>query len=123
MKNIPLFSRKDFVLIAVLLFVAGAIALSGCFAEKGHCATVMHNGETVTVIDLDTAEDCTFSAGGTVIMVKDGAVGFVDSDCPDKTCVRTGMISDGGEAAACVPNKVAVKITDEKKNEVDIVVY
>lgn len=123
MKNIPLFSRKDFFLIGVLLLVAGVIAFCGSFSGEGQIATITLDGETVTVIDLKTAQDGTFAVGGAVIEIKDGAVGFADSDCSDKTCVRTGMISRGGEAAACVPNKVAVKVTDEKKNEADIIVY
>ena len=124
MKNIPLFNRKDLILIAFLLLIAGIFMLSGSFASEGQTATVTHDGETVTVIDLKTAEDETFTVDGTVIEVKDGEIGFTASDCGDKTCVRTGFLKNNGDAAACVPNKVAIKISGEKsEDDVDIIAY
>ncbi len=124
MKNIPLFIRKDIVLIAVLLLIAAAIALFGSFSADGQTATVTCDGETVTVIDLKTAENETFTAGNTVIEVRDGTIGFIDSNCGDKTCVRTGVLENSGDAAACVPNKVAITISGEKKDsDIDIMAY
>lgn len=123
MKNIPLFIRKDIVLIAVLLLIAGAIGLFAGSSD-GQTATVTCDGETVTVIDLKTAENETFTAGNTVIEVRDGTIGFIDSDCGDKTCVRTGSLKNSGDAAACVPNKVAIMISGEKTDsDIDIMAY
>lgn len=123
MKNIPLFNRKDIILILILLLIAGAVALTGSFSDKGQTATVTNDGETVTVIDLKTAENETFNVNGTVIEVKDGIIRFIDSDCGDKTCVRTGELKNNGDASACVPNKVAITIGSGRDDNVDIVVY
>lgn len=124
MKRIPLFIRKDVILILVLLLIAGAVALYGHFSDKGQTATVISDGETVTVIDLKSAEDETFTVNGTVIEVKDGKIAFTDSDCGDKTCVRTGTLENSGDAAACVPNRVVIRISGEKTDsDVDIIAY
>lgn len=123
MKNIPLFNRKDIVLILILLLIAGAVALFGSFSVGAQTATVTSDGETVTVIDLKTAENETFTVNGTVIEVKDGTIRFADSNCGDKTCVRTGVLEKSGDAAACVPNKVAIKIDSSRNDGIDIVVY
>lgn len=123
MKNIPLFIRKDIILIAVLLIIAGGIALFGSLNSEGQTALITCDSETVTVIDLKTASDQKFTVNGTVIEVSDKEIYFSDSNCDDKTCVRTGKLKNSGDAAACVPNKVAVKISGDKENNVDIVVY
>lgn len=124
MKNIPLFNRKDIILIAVLLLIAGVFMLFGSFRAEGQTATVTCGGETVTVIDLATAQNETFTVNGTVIEVKDGSIAFVDSDCADRTCVRTGSLKNSGDASACVPNKVAISISGEKTDgDVDIIAY
>ena len=42
--------------------------------------------------------------------VKDGAVRFVDSVCPDHICENTGWLRLEGEAAVCAPAGVAVTV-------------
>lgn len=124
MKSIPLFQRTDFILIAVLLFIAGLIFLWSSFSSEGMTAVVTLDGETVTEIKLESAEDEIFTVGSVTVEVKDGKISVTDSDCPDKTCVKTGLISKNGEASVCVPNKVAVKIEGERaEDDFDILSY
>ncbi|MFR4337598.1 MAG: NusG domain II-containing protein [Lachnospira pectinoschiza] len=35
---------------------------------------------------------------------------MTDADCPDKLCVKTGMISKTGETIVCLPHRVVVEI-------------
>ena len=42
--------------------------------------------------------------------VKDGAIRFVDSQCPDHICEGFGFISQEGDYAVCMPAGVAVTI-------------
>lgn len=55
-----------------------------------------------------------------LIEVKGAKIGFIQSDCQDKICIRTGFIDDCGESAVCLPNKVAVQIECEE-NEFDAI--
>jgi len=48
--------------------------------------------------------------GNSHIRVLDGRVRFIDSPCPNKLCVHTGWLSQGGENATCLPNRVSVQI-------------
>lgn len=45
-----------------------------------------------------------------MLEVKDGAVRFVDSVCPDHICENTGWLRLEGEAAVCAPAGVAVTV-------------
>lgn len=55
-----------------------------------------------------------------LIEVKDSKIGFIQSDCQDKICIRTGFIDECGESAVCLPNKVAVQI-ECAENEFDAI--
>ncbi|MCR4401297.1 MAG: NusG domain II-containing protein [Firmicutes bacterium] len=46
----------------------------------------------------------------TVEITEDGRARVLDSDCPDRVCVRTGWIDQPGETIVCLPNRVVVKI-------------
>jgi hypothetical protein len=53
------------------------------------------------------------------IAVRDGTVGFVRSDCPDKICVHTGFLSIPGQSAVCLPNRVVVRVTSREEEALD----
>jgi hypothetical protein len=61
------------------------------------------------------------------IAVRDGAAGFVRSDCPDKICIHSGFLSTPGQSAVCLPNKVVLRIAartgQSKRQQVDSVTY
>lgn len=123
MKNIPLVKSKDLILVAILLLVALILYFSDS-DEKGQIATVTSDGEVVTVIDLTSAEDEIITVNNTVIQIKNGTVAVIDSDCDDKTCIKTGVLKNNGDVCACVPNKVAVVVSGENsKQDFDAVAY
>ncbi len=49
--------------------------------------------------------------GKSIIEVKDKTVCFIESPCPNKTCISDGCISNAGEFLACLPNCISVTIT------------
>jgi len=61
--------------------------------------------------------------GATKIEIKDKAVRIVDSPCRDKICVHSGWLRNGGQWAACLPNKVFVSINAGKADVLDAATY
>ena len=49
--------------------------------------------------------------GENILVIKNGAAEFKDSDCPDKTCEAMGKISKLGETIVCLPHKVIAEVT------------
>jgi len=45
-----------------------------------------------------------------ILEVGEGKARFLESDCHDKICIKTGYIQKCGEVAACLPNRVAIEI-------------
>ncbi len=86
-------------------------------AEKGDYAMVaIDNTDKRYEISLETDEIYTIDDGNFTVTleVKDGAIRFIDSLCPDHLCEGFGFISEEDDFAVCMPAGVAVLITDER---------
>ena len=44
------------------------------------------------------------------VEIHDGCVRVAHSNCPDQVCVHSGWLSQNGQAAACVPAGVSVRV-------------
>lgn len=65
-------------------------------------------------IDLDSGKFIDITADKNGVYISDVV-------CPDKICVKTGVIDKVGQSIVCLPNKVQVYIEGSKKNDVDSV--
>lgn len=85
-------------------------------AEGDRIAVITVNSEEYKRIDLDKAKDEVFSIEDVTgkhitLEIKDGAIHFLSSDCPDKVCVNTGYLREDNDIAVCLPNQVAITVT------------
>ncbi len=101
-----------------LVWLLAATLLAGLYTAfwqaDGHGAeaVVLVNGKRWARLDLFHNQDLEVPGplGHSHIQVRDGQARFVDSPCPNKLCVHTGWLSQGGEVAICLPNKVSLQI-------------
>lgn len=117
------FLRKgDFIIIAVVAVSALVFwLLNGYFfREKGVYAEIYHNLKLVRRIELSTAPEGKFSIPGASNVIfqiyDDKSIAFIESDCPDKVCIRSGRLRLAGQFAACLPNRIMLKIVSEEKD-------
>ena len=76
-------------------------------------AAVVDFGDGITeTIPLDEDHDYLYDVGDYIVhlQVKDGAVAFLDSQCPDHVCEQFGWLSEQDAWAACVPAGVYVTV-------------
>ena len=113
MEKQQFFKKKDLFIVAVLLIAA--LALGGFYLltrDTGAKAQITVNGVKDQVISL--SKDGTYHVDNgelpVTLEVKDGAIRFVDSKCPDHICEGFGFISQEGDYAVCMPAGVAVTI-------------
>lgn len=97
-----------FILITVIA-VTGIILMSG--SGGGSAAVIRVDGKVYRQIDLGV--DQAFYIGDVKIEVKDGAIAFIESDCPHKECIRAGWLKIPGASAACLPNRISVTVEGE----------
>lgn len=104
-----LITKKDFILVIIVLVVgfAGLVLVNS--ADKGKTATIKVDGEVVETISLDD-ENHTFTYNDVMICLEDGEIFVKASKCADKVCLRSGRISKSGEGIICAPNRVSIEI-------------
>lgn len=117
------FKKTDLIIIAVLLLIgAGGFAFYYLRPAGGSLkAEVSFNSEIIATIPLSGAEREVPVPGHENVVLKagEGKVAFIESDCPDKVCVHTGTLKKSGQSAACLPNRIIVRVVSEKGNELD----
>lgn len=103
----------DGVICAVLALLCAALFLLPLLqnADEDLTAQIVANGEVIETVALSTLQaEETREYGGCVIVLSPEGVCVKDADCPDRLCVKTGLISHSGETVACVPNRVVVTL-------------
>lgn len=108
--------------VLLLALVTEGSFLGGLADKKAQTAVICQNGRIVKEISLQS-EDEVWIEGEYVnhIVVRDGAVAIVESDCPGEDCVHSGWISQAGRNIVCLPNRVEIRIRGEA--EVDFILH
>lgn len=72
----------------------------------------------------DLATDRTLEIEGdlgvSIIEIKDGVARFLDSPCPNKTCVMSLPLGQPGDFSACLPNQVFARIVSDESGAADV---
>ena len=117
------FKRTDLAVIALILALAGVFYSLHSARQKKTAAyaEIYYYNTLVETVALSTGEERTFSVkeAPNVLfrLYEDGAICFLSSDCPDKICVNTGLLSEVDQMAACLPNGLVLKIVSLAADE------
>ena len=82
-------------------------------AKGSGLQAVVDFGDGVTeTLPLAQDHDYLYEVGDYIVhlQVKDGAIAFLDSQCPDHVCEQFGWLDKDGAWAACVPAGVYVVV-------------
>ena len=115
----------DKFLIAALLILNGWLFTSwGIGFSKGDWVVVTVNQKETTRLPLDQDQKTHIKGplGLTEIEVKKGRARISRSPCKNKVCIKSGYIRYADRLAACIPNRVVVRIVGKSHRGVDAVV-
>jgi hypothetical protein len=113
----------DVVLTALVLIasITSMVLIARATAgEKGSTAVIEVNAKAVLRVELSASQprkNYTVRGvlGPSTIEVYNGRARMLESTCRDKICVGTGWIDAPGKNIVCLPNRVVVTITGERK--------
>ena len=115
--------------VAVIIFVTLlAVLIGGLFLmrtgkDKGKTVVVYREGEKIQELSLYEEREILIENSYTnKLMIKNGKVAIVESDCPGMDCVHSGWIKGKGRSLVCLPNRVEIRIEGEAEPEVDFIV-
>ena len=103
--------KKNVIFALVVLVLAAGIflAVRAQHPAKGSgLQAVVDFGDGVTeTLPLAQDHDYLYEVGDYIVhlQVKDGAIAFLDSQCPDHVCEQFGWLDKDGAWAACVPRR------------------
>src|SRR5699024_6973195 len=105
-------------IIALLLLISLGIFIFSTYKNNSQQPTkaiLQVNGETVAEFkfsDYKNSEIISVEQYGLQgkIENKEGAVRFIEMECPDKICIQTSWILKVTESAVCLPNKAYLTV-------------
>lgn len=108
------FKRRDIIVIAAVLLAALIFWVAFPAGGPGAIAVVeVGYGDARTVERLSLSYDRVVEIDAALpvhLEIKDGAIRFIDSVCPDHDCERFGWQRAEPDWAACLPAGVNVRI-------------
>ena len=121
-----MFKKKDMLLVAAVLLIAGIMAVIFYLPDKkgGNMVCVMVDGKEYGRYSLKENKTIEVSDGKGYnrIIIDNGSVYMESADCPDQYCVRHKAITGQNETIVCLPHKLVVEIYSElNRNDIDIV--
>lgn len=118
-----LIKKGDLIIICTACIIAAALfVIPLFFSNKTKVAIIVQDGEITDEIDLASVnESYELKINGGSLLVEKNQISYIDADCPDHICIRTGILKNAGDTAACVPNKTCVYIKGREK--IDAVTY
>lgn len=118
--------KSDWIIIGVLVVLAvGAMvffSLNKGGKDDHRIAVVTVQGQEVLRVDLTAQSeeeiiDLSDKADITAkVQIKDHKMRFIEVDCPDHICEKTGYVGEETQSAICMPNKASITIVTEKSN-------
>jgi hypothetical protein len=126
-KNSNILKKGDVILIFSILILAGIIFIwKAYFVEKfdvgEKIAVIMHDGKNIERVNLNNLNNPVFikiKDYNIVIIAEKGRIRFLQSDCPDKICLKSGYLTKCGDKAVCVPSRTQVVISGKDDDEID----
>jgi hypothetical protein len=119
-------TRADRILVAFFAAVAllawPATRLVASAATGADVVVTGPGGTSVLAARPDRTVTIDGMRGPIQVELKGGAARVVSSPCPDRLCVRQGLVSGPGAALVCVPGGVAVRLGGGDPRELDAVV-
>ena len=116
-----LISRRDLILFAVIGLLILLSVLIPKIINGGENVTVTIDGDTVYRDKLSVDNEITLD-NSIKIKIENGEAYFLESDCKDKTCIKSGKLKNSGDVSACLPNKTVLSVKGEKTS-FDAVTY
>ncbi|MGL4606244.1 MAG: NusG domain II-containing protein [Eubacteriaceae bacterium] len=119
------FKKSDaFIIFGIILFaVIIWLFYNKVMPQSQGIAEIYYGSELVKTVPLDQKIEESFSLPQEEHVIfhlsKEGTIAFEFSDCSDQICVRSGELSKVGEMAACLPNKLILKIVPVDGNNND----
>lgn len=116
-------NKKDLLLIGLILVISLSLYFIFKSIDAGDYAYVYYENKIIKKINLSIDDIYTVEGynGDVVIEVNSNKIRVIEEDSPYHLCSKQGYVSSPLQPIICLPNKIVIKIIDERES-VDTVV-
>ena len=120
-----MFTRVDkIVIVALVLLSLAAYPIIRLRAPVGGAMLEIESmGEPYAVVEMDRRDTVRIPGrlGNSVIEIDENGARFIETAGPDTSCIDQGYITDAGEMAVCVPNRVLIRVIGKSDIDTDFI--
>lgn len=110
--------------IVSTIFILSAVSAICLTKSSGsNKVEIIGDNDILYTFDLSKTKNQTIKieypdGGYNIVEIKDGQICISDADCPDRTCVKTGVLKSSGIPVVCLPHHLIIKyVSDEQIGE------
>lgn len=118
--------KGDLAVVVTVLFLAfsGIYFTGRSAAGTTKIIEVVHDGNVVASYKIDENFDQTFDffdgqGGHEVYRIHNGGVEVIESNTPQKICMKMGFIDKDGQMIVALPHKMYITVKSEEEKEED----
>ena len=110
---------KIVLVITVILFAAAVVAMFVFNRQADRkIVEIVQNGEVIYTLDLASEKDRSFNidspdGGYNTVTISGGTICISDADCPDHTCIKTGVLRSETIPVVCLPHRLVIRFAEE----------
>ncbi len=116
--------KHDAIFLCLILGIACAFFLYQRFAVKPDpaCVVVVEcDGSVSERYPLSEDREVVLSSdlGSNTLTIRDGKASVTEADCPDRICMKQGMIDKNGQSIICLPHRLVIRIESGEEADFD----
>ena len=107
------------IIIVILIFIISVILTAVSYQKpKGQRVFVIQENQVIYELypesELDRTIRIDFPDGGyNIIQIQNHEICISEADCPDLTCVHTGVLKSETLPIVCLPHKLIIRFAEE----------
>ena len=111
---------KIILMIILIIFIICCIWTVIIFQKpEQQNIKIIQDNQVLQEFDLSVTKDQEINipapdGGYNIIQVKNHEIYIAQSDCPDQTCVKTGILKAQGLPIVCLPHKLIIRFAEEE---------
>lgn len=113
---------KILIVIVAALFIGSVIwVILSYRTPDSTYVEIVQNNKVLYILDLSKEKDRTFriestDGGWNEIKIENGRISISDADCPDHTCVKTGVLRSETIPIVCLPHKLVIRYAEKEQS-------
>lgn len=111
--------KISLAVVSAIFVLSAAAAIYLHRPSESDKVVIVRDNEVLYTFYLSNTENQTIKieypdSGYNIVEIKDGTICISDADCPDRICVKTGVLKSYGIPVVCLPHHLVIKYANDE---------